>query len=183
MYAYLLKTRCLSLDVVNYFVHDLGILYQDEKKNLVFVGKDKNGVARYAFLRGTADWYMRFRGDVEGSDKSYNISIVNLDSDELRIFEASIDLMSYIDITNNRESNYLVLGCCGDVALERFLKDYWHIKKIIFCLDNDEGGKKAVRKYCDKYTEKGYVCSDDFPKEGKDYNDFLKTLRGGGMDE
>lgn len=177
MYAYLVKTRGLSVDVVNYFVHDLGILYQDERKNLVFVGKDKDGISRYAFLRGTADWYGVYRGDVKGSSKEYNVSIVNPESDEVKIFEASIDLMSYIDITGDRKSNYLVLGGCVDIALQQFLDDYSHVKRLVFCLDNDEAGKNAAEKYCSKYRAANYECSVELP-EGKDYNEMLVARKG-----
>ena len=102
-YAYLMKTRGLSQRVVDYFVKDLKILYEDrEHHNLVFLGKDKEGAVRYAAKRGTADLYgKKYRGDVAGNDKNYGVSIVNMHSDELKVFEAAIDLKSYLDLTGD----------------------------------------------------------------------------------
>lgn len=78
-YAYLIKTRGLSQQIVDYFVRDLKILYEEkEHHNLVFLGKDKDGIVRYATKRGTADIYgKKYRGDVAGNDKNYGINIVN----------------------------------------------------------------------------------------------------------
>lgn len=44
-----------------------------------------------------------------GNDKNFGINIVNTDSEELKVFEASIDLMSYLDLTGDYKSNKLVL--------------------------------------------------------------------------
>ena len=76
-------------------MRDLKILYEEkEHHNLVFLGKDKDGIVRYATKRGTADIYgKKYRGDVAGNDKNYGINIVNEKSTELKVFEANIDLM------------------------------------------------------------------------------------------
>ncbi|MDE6590457.1 MAG: DUF3991 domain-containing protein, partial [Oscillospiraceae bacterium] len=49
-----------------------GTLYESRRyRNCVFVGRDPEGCARFACLRGTRD---SFRMDVEGSDKRYNFA-------------------------------------------------------------------------------------------------------------
>lgn len=193
-YAYLIKTRGLSSGVVDYFVRDLKILYEEkEHHNLVFIGKDKNGEARYATKRGTMDQYgKKYRGDVAGNDKNYGINIVNRSSDELRVFEANIDLMSYLDITEDYASNKLVLGMTADNPLVQFLKDYPHIKKIGFCLDNDEAGMTAMfgkqgepgrskkAGLLEKYASLGYETFADYVPEDtgcKDWNEYLCQLK------
>ena len=191
-YAYLMKTRGLSQKVVDYFVKDLGILYEDkEHHNLVFLGRDKDGVVRYATKRGTTDIYgKKYRGDVAGNDKNFGINIVNTDSEELKVFEASIDLMSYLDLTGDYESNKLVLGMVADNPLVQFLKDHPHIKKIGFCLDNDEAGRQAMfgkrtmdpdkedkKGLLEKYKQLGYQTDADIvPQESgcKDWNEYLQ---------
>uniref|UniRef100_UPI003FEECF68 DUF3991 domain-containing protein n=1 Tax=Roseburia sp. TaxID=2049040 RepID=UPI003FEECF68 len=183
-YAYLIKTRGLSQKVVDYFVRDQKLLYEEkEYHNLVFVGKDKDGIARYATKRSTSDIYgSKYRGDVAGNDKNYGVNIVNLKSDELKVFEASIDLMSYLDVTGDYESNKLVLGMTADNPLVQFLKDYSHIKRIGFCLDNDKGGMLAMYGNGDyigllrKYAELGYTTYADYVPENigcKDWNEYL----------
>lgn len=190
-YAYLIKTRGLSQKVVDYFVRDLKILYEEkEHHNLVFLGKDKEGKVRYATKRGTVDAYgKKYRGDVAGNDKNYGINIVNPCNDVLKVFEANIDLMSYLDVTGDYESNKLVLGMTADNPLIQFLKDNPHIKSIGFCLDNDEAGmlamfgKKVDRPdgrerigLLEKYAEQGYeTFADIVPKDTgcKDWNEYL----------
>ncbi|MGN0141521.1 MAG: DUF3991 domain-containing protein [Roseburia sp.] len=190
-YAYLIKTRGLSQKVVDYFVRDLKILYEEkEHHNLVFLGKDKEGNVRYATKRGTADVYGRkYRGDVAGNDKNYGINIVNPRNDELKVFEANIDLMSYLDLTDDYASNKLVLGGTADNPLQRFLEEHSHIKSIGFCLDNDKAGmeamygKKEDREAAhnrpgllEKYAGLGYQTYVDIvdPDTGcKDWNEYL----------
>ena len=190
-YAYLTKTRGLSQSIVDYFVKDLKILYEEsEHHNLVFLGKDKEGIVRYATKRGTADIYgKKYRGDVAGNDKNFGINIVKPESDELKVFEANIDLMSYMDVTGDYSSNKLVLGMTADNPLIQFLKDYQHIKRIGFCLDNDAAGMRAMYGESEKklggqenegllkkYADMGYeTYTDIVPSQSgcKDWNEYL----------
>lgn len=199
-YAYLIRTRGLSKKVVDYFIRDLKILYEDKvHHNLVFLGKDKEGTVRYAAKRGTADIYgKKYRGDVAGNDKNYGVNIVNKESTELKVFEASIDLMSYMDVTGDYESNKLVLGMTADNPLLRFLKEYSHINKIGFCLDNDEAGMLAVfgreegpeagarLGLLKKYAAQGYETYVDMvPGETgcKDWNEYLLNQKESGRQD
>ena len=199
LYAYLCKTRKLSAEVVSYFTHDLGILYESKQyHNLVFLGKNKAGEVKYAMQRGTSDIYGRtFKGDVKGNDKSHGVNIVNESSEVLKVFESSIDCMSYIDLTGDVQSNKVVLGMLSDRPLITFLQEHGHIKEIWFCLDNDDPARAAVlgtdKKevkngqettthvpgLLEKYKELGFKVRD-CPAEsgkGKDYNENLKYYR------
>ena len=51
------------------------------------------------------------------------------------LFEAAIDLMSYVDIFTDYESNKLALGMLADAPLETFLREHPQITSIRFCLD------------------------------------------------
>lgn len=77
-----------------------------------------------------------------GNDKRYGVNIANDNSSELIVFEAAIDMMSYMDIFNDYESNMLALGMLGDAPLETFIKEHPQIKSIRFCLDGDEPGER-----------------------------------------
>ena len=69
---YLTEERKLPLDLVEEFIES-GLIYEDAKyHNVVFVGKDKKDVPRYAHCRGTIE---KFRMDVTGSDK-YSSSLI-----------------------------------------------------------------------------------------------------------
>ena len=54
-----------------------------------------------------------FKCDVTGNDKNYGFNVVNVNSTELVVFEAAIDLMSYVDIFTDYESNKLALTVEG----------------------------------------------------------------------
>ena len=190
LYAYLIKTRGLSAEVVTDFVHRK-LIYEDAKyHNIVYCGYDPEGNIRYAGLRGTADMYgKKFQMDVAGNNKNYGVNIVNPNSKELKVFEAVIDCMSYIDIYGDTESNKLILGMVEDNPLEQFLKDYTHIEQITFCLDNDAAAKKALYGnpekpekpgLIEKYKSRGYKVNVEVPEQGKDFNEWLKAIRVGG---
>lgn len=186
IYAYLIQTRGLSQEVVSDFVHRR-LIYEDaEHHNIVYCGRDPEGNIRYAGLRGTGDIYGKtFKMDVPGNNKNYGVNIVNEQSNELKVFESVIDCMSYIDMYKDHTSNKLVLGMVEDNPLVQFLQDYSHIKKISFCLDNDEAANKALyghrdekgelkkKGLLDKYSEQGYSVDVELPENGKDFNEML----------
>lgn len=195
---YLHNYRCLPMDVIKYFLN-LGLMYEErEHHNIVFLGRDIENRVRCATTRGIMDMYekgVKYRGDISGSDKNYGVNIINKNSKELRVFEAAIDCMSYIALSGDYTSNKLSLGMTSDKPLVQLLKDYSHIKKIIFSLDNDKAGRKAIfgepeekneqgiviKKsiigYIDKYKKQGYETSVSFPEYGKDYNECLIEQR------
>ena len=89
---YLCESRGLNKTLVEAFLLS-GDIYEDAKRhNVVFVGRDRSGTPRYAHVRGTAD---SFRQDIAGSDKSYPFHYEG-NSNQLFIFEAPIDLLSFI---------------------------------------------------------------------------------------
>lgn len=191
LYAYLIQTRGLSSEVVSDFVHRK-LIYEDAvHHNIVYCGYDPEGNIRYAGLRGTADLYgKKFKMDVPGNDKNYGVNIVNKESAELKVFESVIDCMSYIDMYHDQTSNKLILGMVDDHPLAQFLKDYPHIRKISFCLDNDRAGQDAIYSgktlanggykpgLKEKYEELGYEVSVEVPPKGKDFNESLLIMKG-----
>ena len=104
------------------------------------------------------------------------------------VFEAAIDMMSYIDITGDYESNKIALGMLDDSPLITFLNEQKHIKNIVFRLDNDIPAHQALYGKEDKqdgllkkYKEAGYNVYDksapSYNGRCKDYNDVLKCLK------
>lgn len=182
LYSYLLNERALSKSVVDYFV-SLGLIYESSRyHNIVFKGNDKDGVTRFASQRGVFDREGKsFKCDVAGNDKHYGFNVVT-DSLEIDVFEAAIDLMSYMDIYNDYETNKLALGMVSDAPLETFLKEHPYIKIINFHLDNDKAGREATEKLMQKYGERGYEVRDNTaPEEYKDFNEWLVTAKNAGM--
>ncbi len=82
-------------------------------------------------MRGVFDKQGKpFKCDVEGNNKNYGFNVVNVNSTELVVFEAAIDLMSYVDIFADYESNKLALGMLADAPLETFLGEHPQISFI-----------------------------------------------------
>ena len=101
VYAYLLKRRFLDREVVSAFVR-AGLLYESCEKhrgreyhNAVFVGKDGKGAPRHAHKRSVNDIGKTFRINIESSDPRYSFHHTG-SSDRLYVFEAPIDLMSFL---------------------------------------------------------------------------------------
>ena len=179
IFSYLVEERGLAKDTVDYFISQ-GLLYESKKyHNIVFLGNDKNGVTRFASMRGVYDKNgQSFKCDVAGNDKNYGFNVALSNSDVVNVFEAPIDLMSYVELFEAYGENAIALGGVADHPLETFLNDYPHIKSIRFCLDSDEAGVKAANELAKKYLAKGYEIKVVIPgDECKDFNEMLQLQK------
>ena len=177
VFAYLHK-RGIAPQVIRQFLNS-GLLYEDaEHHNCVFVGKNNAGQAKYAGLRGTYDLDgPGFKGDAPGSDKNTGFSLPHDPrSDLVLVFEAPIDLMSYLTLHRNT-SNALALCGLYDGALQTYLQAHPEIRRIALCLDADEPGQKAARQLQDKYAAMGYAVTVEEPHSGKDWNEYLQKRK------
>ena len=177
VFAYLHK-RGIAPQVIRQFLNS-GSLYEDAvHHNCVFVGRDQAGQARYAGLRGTYDRDGKgFRGDVSGSDKDIGFAIpCDPVSDQVRVFEAPIDLMSYYTL---HRSCCNAVALCGlyDGALRTYLRNNPQIKRIVLCLDIDTPGQETAEQLRKKYAELGYEISQEKPRSGKDWNEYLQKRK------
>ena len=175
LYSYLCKERGIRREVVDYFVNQNLIYESNDYHNVVFKGNDANGITRFASMRGVFDKHGKaFKCDVAGNDKNYGFNVRNTDSNEIVVFEAAIDLISYVDIFSDFETNKLALGMTYDAPLETFIKENPNITHIRFCLDNDEPGRRATKELMEKYKNRGYEVEDCHPPDGvKDINEWL----------
>ena len=111
-YAYLVRSRGISREVVNVFAK-AGLLYEDaEYHNCVFIGKDEMGIARHTYKRSTNSFGKAFRLNVEGSDPRYSFHHIGTD-DMLYVFVAPIDLLSYISLHSKDWQRHSYVACCG----------------------------------------------------------------------
>lgn len=129
VYAYLIKTRNIKPDVVQFFV-DNKMLYQDKNGNCVFVGYDVNNgmVPVFACRRGT-NTFKPFYNDVAGCDYTKCFYVDN-ESNVLVVTESVIDAMSIMSLVNSNEKyNYLALGGVGKWEAIKTYLDKGNIKK------------------------------------------------------
>lgn len=177
VYGYLTRTRCIDQSVVSFFAR-AQMIYEDAKyHNTVFVGFDKDGVARHAHKRSTYTQGDGFKGNVESCDPRYSFHYIGK-SDIIYVFEAPIDMLSFIYIYQKDWKDHSYAALCGvsDQVIMQMLSDYPHIKSIGLCLDNDDAGIQARERITKNLSEQGYqTVFPLFPKE-KDWNEDLKEM-------
>lgn len=185
MYAYLLKHRFLDRDVINTFVR-AGLLYEScerfkdrEYHNAVFVGKDKNGVPRHAHKRSLNSLGKTFRINVEGSDPRCSFHYTGT-SNRLYVFEAPIDLMSFLSRYPRGWQEHSFVALCGTAehAMLWMLERNPCLRTVCLCLDHDEAGIEASGRLAEILHEHGYDDVGMLQSEHKDWNEDLKARRG-----
>ena len=141
---YLTPERKLSPSLVNFFIA-AGDIYEDAAHhNVVFVGRDADGHPRYASSRGINE---KFRQDVAGAEKAFGFAHRGTDK-QLLVFEAPIDLLSFIELfpKNWQQHNYLSLGGVSARALQQFLSERPDVERVFLCLDADKAGEDACKR-------------------------------------
>ena len=167
---YLCESRGISKQLAQAFLLS-GDIYEDAKRHsVVFVGRDRSGIPRYAHVRGTAD---PFRQDVAGSDKSYPFRYEGK-GDQLFVFEAPIDLLSFLCLYPQdwQSRSYIALGGVSGKALDRFLSERRDIRKVFLCLDSDAAGNEACTRLLQEIPA-GIAVMRLVPAM-KDWNDVLR---------
>jgi len=141
---YLTQERKLSPSLVNFFIA-AGDIYEDATHhNVVFVGRDADGHPRYASSRGIRE---KFRQDAAGAEKAFGFAHRGTDK-QLLVFEAPIDLLSFIELfpKNWQQHNYLSLGGVSGKALRQFLSERPDVERVFLSLDADKAGEDACKR-------------------------------------
>lgn len=141
---YLTQERKLSPSLVNFFIA-VGDIYEDAAHhNVVFVGRDADGHPRYASSRGIHE---KFRQDAAGAEKAFGFAHRGTDK-QLLVFEAPIDLLSFIELfpKNWQQHSYLSLGGVSGKALRQFLSERSDVERVFLCLDADKAGEDACKR-------------------------------------
>ena len=141
---YLTQERKLSPSLVNFFIA-AGDIYEDAAHhNVIFVGRDADGHPRYASSRGIQE---KFRQDLAGAEKAFSFAHRGTDK-QLLVFEAPIDLLSFIELfpKNWQQHSYLALGGVSAKALQQFLSERPDVERVFLCLDADKAGEDACKR-------------------------------------
>lgn len=181
VYAYLVKTRHIDRGVVSFFAKQR-LLYEScekskdgttEHHNAIFVGVDENGIAKHAHKRGLYTNRIGFKGNVDGCDPRYSFHYAG-SSALLAVFEAPIDMLSYITLHPQewQRHSYVALCGVGGQAMLWMLKQYSQLGSVCLCLDNDEAGHKASKRLAETITQIGRFTRREI-SQGKDWNEDL----------
>ena len=181
LFEYLIEKRYISKEVVEKFV-DKGLIYQESKYgNIVFLGTDENSVPKSASKKSTSNNGKKFKIKVTGSDTSFGFCWRGK-SERVFVFEASVDLMSFITLSKEdwENDNYIALDGLSPKPLLRFIEENKTIKEIYLCLDYDIAGIEAGEKINDildeMYGDK--INTVVINPLYKDWNEELKAKNG-----
>ena len=180
VFSYLLLTRGIDKNVLFEFVKNKMIYESADYHNAVFVGYDLNGIPRHAHKRGTVT-SNSYKGNVAGSQPEYSFHF-NGTSDKIFLFEAPIDMLSYISMhkKNWKEHSYAASCSVSDRVLFQCLNDNTNIKNVFLCFDNDEAGQTANKRIADKLNKLNIQNEILIPTH-KDWNEDI--LNGERTDE
>ena len=179
VYAYLIKQRFISTDIITYFAKQ-HTLYEDKNHhNAVFVGLNENGEPKQAHKRSTNSIGSTFRITCSGSDTHYSFAHFGED-ERLYVFEAPIDMLSFLTLYPNdwQKHSYIAMNGVYENAVLTALKNHSNLSEIILCVDNDEGGIEAVDRLRDILNENGYSNVKRLAPPYKDWNEVLKAKNG-----
>lgn len=184
-----LKHRGISRETFVYCVNQ-GILYESlPYHNVVFVGRDEKGQARYAFLRGIYDRGKPFKMEQSGSDKAYSFCVPPSGKCcRVAVYEAAIETLAHMTLEGNRTDKYrLSVGGIyapkdgrrkkeekPPLALEHFLENHPEVTQIEICTNNDGPGRYACETMKRTYRDRYEILINLPEREGADYADLSK---------
>lgn len=182
VFQYLTKERALDPEIVTREL-ETGRLYQDTRRNCVFIGFAEKDRPAFACLRSTDPAYA-YKQDVRGSRKAHGWrAMPDEPCGTVFVFESPIEALSYMSILKDRGQNwqrsaYLSLGGIGGAALFQYLKDMPDTKTVYLCLNNDAAGRDGTARLAkDLGPGRARILLPGSP--GQDWNDALHAVRRG----
>lgn len=188
-----------------------GLIVQDGRDNIRFLWKNADGKFVGAEVQGTRVDYEKFgkRGTLKmtmpGSKCFFNVSYGS-EIQEVYLFEATIDLLSYIELLrflNKPLDGKMFISMSGSVSkvvnvLNELTNEFgidFNQVKVHFATDNDDAGnsaylagKKWLTEHFSEATIKrnlphngADVMIDGVARSLKDWNEYLVFLKGGAV--
>ncbi len=187
-----LKSRGIDGEIIQKCIEKNLIYEEKHYHNVVFLGYDEVGNAKYAGCRATNE--SKFKADATGSDKRYSFRLESEEkTDKLFIFEGAIDLLSYatfFKLYGQKWEDKTMISLSGvyqpakiieqskvPIALQNYLDKHSEVKEIVLCFDNDEAGRNATKALQIVLSDK-YRIVDKPPRFCKDYNEYLCRVLG-----
>lgn len=175
IFEYLCDVRKMNENTVKYLYNN-ELVKIDNKNNILFNIKDKDENHIDYEIIGTVE-NKKYKRNLT----HYGFNIVKAknisDIDTLYVFESSIDLISYLELSKNNKiefgNNIRFLSISG--LREDILKNYIdNIHKIHICTDNDLAGENFFNHIKEKYKDLEFFREKSI---NKDWNDDLKESK------
>lgn len=172
VFNYLNIKRGIEKEIIYSFVHEQMIYESKDYHSAIFLGFDKNGIPRHAHVRGTGA-SSTYKGNVSGSIPEYSFHRHG-ESKYLFLFEAPIDMLSFISMNKNdwKKHSYAASCSVSDKVLFQCLKDNPNIQFVYLCFDNDSPGQEANKRIQNKLNELNIKSKILVPNH-KDWNEDL----------
>lgn len=174
---YLKHFRFINESVIDEIIK-LELLYEERNyKNCIFVGKNPDSVVKHLHRHSTHLSNELYKGNTQGSDSRYSFHISGKNS-SLYVFEAPIDLLSFITLNLDHWQDHSYLALCGvsSQGLHQYLSDYPQIQKVILCLDNDIPGQQATASIFKELNKSSAYEIKALCPRFKDFNEDLKFI-------
>lgn len=193
---YLVNDRKIDPQVVD-ALHNKGLIKQDKYNNVLFLWKDREtGAVMGGSEQGVvkSDKYKRgtWKNTQKNSTANYGFNVLNGEPRNLKFFESSIDLLSYVSLhKKDLKDTHLVSmeGLKPQVIFNYYMKSQERIgdapDSLSLCVDNDKAGKAFVERLIHFRYEKNdgsiVAFKPEYPKapeEAKkwDWNDECKRI-------
>ena len=177
VFNYLHYDRCINKEVINAFMRE-GLIFEDAKyHSAVFVGKDSEGKIKHLHKRAISS--SSFKGNVESSNPDYSFNWIG-NSNKLFIYEAPIDMLSYISIysVNWKNDSHVALCSTAPLAAIRILKEHPEIDTVFLCLDHDSAGIEGSYRIAEELHALGKYGVWRIQPDYKDWNEDVKSMHG-----
>lgn len=178
VYAYLVKTRRLSPEIVTEF-RTKGLIFPTKSDqgfiNTCFVHINAEGEHTGADIEGTHS-SIRFKKEIKPNSNDAGFIYTIGEPQKAYIFEAPIDLMSFIDLHKNdpsiSDSVFVSMAGLKHSIADRYIDSGMN---VISCVDNDEPGNRFNERYKDKpnFT----VNTECREKSCKDFNELCIQIK------
>jgi len=157
--------RKINLDIAQNHVKE--VIYKHIEKDIQFYGMGFKSGDTWVIRR---DQFKGFLG------KGADISIIDMKTDNVLIFEGFIDFLSYLTAKNINDPKYTVIVLNSAVFINRaldFIKKNDHIKSVDYFRDRDDTGEQSIKRL-EKHLS-GIIINDKsevYPNY-KDLNEWL----------
>ncbi|WP_408021235.1 DUF3991 domain-containing protein [Staphylococcus epidermidis] len=183
-YNYLVEERKINSNLVD-DLREQGLIKQDSNNNVAFLWKDSDNNVVGQDLRGTSEKPFK-KIETNHGNFGFNFTTSKTEPDNLLIFEAPIDAMSYASLHPEEKNAYASMSGLKETnayhQVHHFVKKYnKEPDNIYLCVDNDKHGKEFVSRMTQDVkfqfqSQKDVVFQSNLPSEGKDWNDYLKIV-------
>lgn len=183
-YNYLVEERKINTQLVD-DLQDQNLIKQDHHNNVAFLWKDAEDNVVGQDLRGTSEKPFK-KIETNHGNFGFNFTTSKTEPDNLLIFEAPIDAMSYASLHPEEKNAYASMSGLKEKSVyhqvHHFVKKYEkEPDNIYLCVDNDEPGKAFVSRMTQDVkfqfkSQKDVVFQPNLPNKGKDWNDYLKIV-------